>query len=177
MANTSTHWRHFKAWIKRCFSDIYKWLLIIRWIMMASCFVGLALACWADKIGKWWPWSNIMSHFGEALVIASIIGFFLEITEVKTFFEERLTNVLFGGSYIGSVNRDRLITLSEIALKGIGQIHVNNKLHDYDSFVTSIIEDVALENIDKVYRKDFNETIYYSALNPNESGNNTSLVA
>jgi hypothetical protein len=118
-----------------------------------------------------------MSHFGEALVIASIIGFFLEITEVKTFFEERLTNVLFGGSYIGSVNRDRLITLSEIALKGIGQIHVNNKLHDYDSFVTSIIEDVALENIDKVYRKDFNETIYYSALNPNESGNNTSLVA
>ena len=173
MANIKTLWREFKKWVKRYVRKMCQWLLIIRWIMLTSFFGGLALTCWADKIGEWWPWSNVMSHFGEALVIASIIGFFLDISEVKDFMEKRIANILFGKEYIESVNRDRLITLSGIAMNGIGAIEVNNDAYDFNDFVTRIIDNVVLENIGQIYRKDFNETIHYSILKPDEIENRT----
>jgi len=120
-------------------------------------------------MGEGWFW-KIASRFGEALTIASIIGFFLDITEIRHFFEKRLTNVLFGDEYIGTVSEDRLITLSEIAINGIAERYVNNSAYDYGTFVTSVIADVVLENIGQIYRENFTETTYHSELSSDEIG-------
>lgn len=151
-------------YLKDCKQKIDKseYFMMIKWKMGFFLVLGYALTCLADKIGF-----SSLSHLGTALMIASIIGFFLEITEIKDFFGKRLVDILFEDAYIGSINEERLIKLNSETLKGIGKIKINNPEYEIDDFVKKIQANV-LENIGKIYRKDFQEIIHYSILTNGE---------
>jgi len=146
----------------------WEYLTSIKWIFWASLFFGLALTCWADKIGVHRPWPSLMSNFGTALMIASIIGIFLEITEFKRYFEDRIVNILIKDDHIKSLNEDRLIELNLRTMKCIANLNISNLEYEYDDFVKKIQDGVLLENLGKIYRKDFQQIIHYSRLKKDE---------
>jgi len=163
--------KEFRQKIKKYLEGGY--VITIKWILRFSLSMGLLLACLADLVNKigWWPLAPLgylLLHFGTALIIASIIGFFLEITEIKDFFEERLINILFKDKYIESINKERLIKLNLAIMKGIGKLDIKNSEYEYDDFVKNIQDGVILANIGEIYRKNFQKIIHYSILEDDE---------
>jgi hypothetical protein len=144
-----------------------EYLITIKWILRFSLAFGLLLTCFSEV--KWLPWplTSLFLHFGTALIIASIIGFFLEITEIKDFIEKRLISILFKDDYIESINEDRLIKLNTKTLEGIGKIRTGHPEYETGDLINKIQAN-ALENIGQIYRKDFQEIIYYFKLKDNE---------
>ena len=135
--------------------------------MLFALAIGLVLTCVADKIGEhWWPFSG-MSHFGLALIIASIIAYLLEITAVRDFIENSIVNILFKDEAIKSMNLERLIDLNFSTMKAIGKLDTGNPLHEYSDFVTQV-QSLMLQNIGAIYRKELSETIHYSLLTSDE---------
>ena len=143
------------------FKEINKYLTWTRWIIGCFFVVGLAITFFG-----FWLDSQFFTHLGMAFIIASIVGIFLEITEVKKFFEERLAEVLIKDDYLKSLDKDKLTTLIYETLKSIGK-EINNPAYEYGDFVDNIQGDV-MNNIGETYRKNFRQTIDYSILEPEE---------
>ncbi|MGO9372533.1 MAG: hypothetical protein ACLQBD_10605 [Syntrophobacteraceae bacterium] len=163
-------WRFFKQTIDNYRKKSADWFKDseIRIIMLFTLAIGLVLTCLADKIGEhWWPLSSGMSHFGSALIIASIIAYLLELTAVRDFIETSIVNILFKDEAIKSMNLERLIDLNFSTMKAIGKLNTGNPLYEYSDFVTQI-QSLMLENIGAIYRKDLSETIHYSLLTSDE---------
>jgi len=111
--------------------------------------------------------SSLLIHVGMALIISSIIGLFLEMTEIKDFFENRLVNIISQNEFVDMLSEERLLDLAVTAIQGLGRRRTTNPAYNYDDFGAKVRNDV-LENIGKTYRKDYFETIDYSVLRDKE---------
>jgi len=142
-----------------------------RWIIAVIFSVGVILMLFGELIKIKLQYEfvpQVLIHLGMALVISSIIGLFLELTEIKDFFERRLVGILSGDEFIKLVSEDKLVDYNVTTIRGIGSKRVTNPLYDYHDFATTIGYDI-LSNVGQVYRKDYYETVDYRILNEEET--------
>lgn len=168
-ATSTTYGEHMDiiAFLKDCKKEITKYLTWTRWIIICFSAVGLALTFLGIIIE-----SPFTTHLGMAFITASIVGIFLEITEVKKFFEERLAEVLIKDEYLESLDEKKLTDLIYGAMNFLGKrklfpFTINDDAYELYDFVDKIQGD-AIENLGTIYRKNFNQIIDYSKLKEDE---------
>ncbi len=150
--------------------EIAQFLSRIRWLAIAVSLGGIALVF----VGEYnvrpvsLVWGLIISHLGLALLIAGIIGLILELTEMKTFFEERLKQLLTSANFLNLLEDE---ALREYVSKAIEQMirkrAKNVGYYDYKSLPFSISRDV-LSWIGGVYCEDYNDATEFNILSPEE---------
>ena len=107
--------------------------------------------------------SNFCANFGTALIVSSILGLFLELTEIKDFFEKRILGILSKYEFIDLVDDEKLTDMAVEAVVGLGRKRTNNYTYEYLDFAYSTFYEI-LGNIGEIYRRDFYETYDYSFL-------------
>jgi hypothetical protein len=143
--------------------DIKRYLARTIWVILAFIILGLCLSVQR---------SPFISHLGMGLVIAGIVGFYLEVFEVKKFVEERLAEVLTKDEYLESLNEKKLTDLIYRAMiflaeRKLSSFPINDDTYELDDFVDRIQGD-AIDNLGTTYRKNFNQIIDYCKLDDDE---------
>jgi hypothetical protein len=140
----------------------------IRWIGISVLFVGIAAILGGQLLKPDWHfWAEFLIHLGVALVVASLVGFLLELSEFREFFENRLIGILTGKELIDLMNDQHLLDLHGKIVRGLARRRVNNPAHDYENYVSSVCDRLA-EYAGIRHRKNQAETIHYSVLNDAE---------
>jgi len=111
---------------------------------------------------------HTLLHVGVALIIAAVVGLFLEIAEIQAFFETRLVRILGSDGFVGLLSEQKSLDLSVAAAKGLGRLRTNNPAYEYEDFARTIGQDV-LNLIGKPYRRDLAESIFVQWLNPEQA--------
>lgn len=110
----------------------------------------------------------LLTHLGVALIIAAVFSLFLEVTEVKEFFEQRMTDVLCRSEYMKMLEEGRILALLVSCVETLGAKRTTNPTYEYNDLAKLLADDIVNEVIGKPYRKNFTETIEYSVLSSDE---------
>jgi hypothetical protein len=136
----------------------------VRWIILVFVLLGLLLSLSGEHLKPYSKVSgSILEHFGTALIIAGIIGLFLEISEIKDFFESRLLALLSRAEFVEIVDQNRLMEIAVSAIAGVGKKRATNPHYERDDFAWTLAE-VINNYAGRPYRKDLFETVEYSIL-------------
>jgi hypothetical protein len=138
-----------------------KFRLMVSALLLFGLFLVISSECYIKPINLFF--ASILYHFGLALMIASIIGFIIEFTEIKNFFEERLVKILTDNEFLDLLNDNKLKKLNITTMQKIIQNKVDNPIYDCSSLPQLITDDV-LSAMGEIYYEGYHETIGYSIL-------------
>ncbi len=149
--------------------EMKRFLKNIRWLIIAYFLFGVVLMLVAESYlmnGSRF-FASMVSNVGMAVMIASIVGFIVEFTEMKNFFEERLKHILKGEEFVSSLTEEKLKEYNLMVMRRIIQSKISNPGYDYNS-LPQVITDGILSGVGGVYRDDYHETVEYNILQEKE---------
>ena len=140
-----------------------------RFIVLTVLLIGILLTV----IPEVWPnhvsgiLASIVAHFGIALMIASVIGFIFELTEIKDFFEKRLTTIFQGNEFLTVLHNQQLRDISRRAMEIIIRRKVTDPEYDTES-LPRLMTDTILSLTGQTYYEGYHGTIEHTILTPEE---------
>ncbi len=145
--------------------EMKRFLKNIRWVIIAYFLFGIVLMLVAESylINDSKFFASMVSNVGMAVMIASIVGFIVEFTEMKNFFEERLKQILKGEEFLSSLTEEKLKEYNLMVMRRIIRGKISNPGYDYNS-LPQVITDGILSGVGGVYRDDYHETVEYNVL-------------
>ena len=93
-----------------------------KWIIAGSFLCGVVFILIGEILSLKYgikTLAQVIVHVGIAFIIAGIIGCFLELTEIKEFFEKRLAGILAGDDFMQMVSEDTLYQLNYKTMIGL----------------------------------------------------------
>jgi hypothetical protein len=140
---------------------------VVKWITISAFFLGLLLILGGEAIDHYSSWkiiASIITHIGVSLIVASIIGFFLELSEIKDFFDKRLTDIIVESEFLIGLNESKLLNIIRRSILAISTVKIDNNNYEYDSFSKMVTDDI-LPHIGEVYLENYYVKIEINALN------------
>ena len=112
-------------------------------------------------------WGTVISHIGIAIMIAGIINLILELTEMKSFFEERLLSIVASDDFLDLLSEPILSDYIFNAMHRLLRNKAPSDYRDYGGIVRTITRDI-LPALGGIYCEDYNDSTEFKLLKSDE---------
>ncbi len=123
--------------------------VLISVILLGFLLILVFVPCWRTGV-----WCELVVHFGQALIIAGVIGLIVELTEFTAYFEKRLSNLLVENRFLDFFSEEKLNSVGMAALRKHVEKIVSNPENEWRDCLDVVLRDL-VPLLEKCYRKDF----------------------
>ena len=136
--------------IKRAQLSLHRKLLFISANSLLLGLLILAVAEWArDSV-----WEKTLRDIGGAFLAAAIIGYIIELVEVREYFKMLVAEFVTGMGFLRNLSSEDLLRHGRLSLNEMVGRTVGD--HEYASSLVQSILNAALPHLQSVYRENYN---------------------
>jgi len=111
--------------------------------------------------------SLVIIHLGTAILIASVVGFAIELVDIRQYVEDRLKSILINSSYLNLLDESTIRDLIFSSFESLIRRKANNPEYDFKTLPKQIRNRMLL-TLGETYYSEYSERVEYKQVEPFE---------